>query len=413
MEGRCRTISRRSALKQIGAVGTLSLAGCFDTDQTNLPGSLSVEWVTDTTTEYDGNHHAMATATVDGQPMVAIPLNDFDESDQCGIVTIDAAGNEQWRERLDPEDCTPHAVGDIGVGDLDTDDRPEFLAATETRDVFAFDAETGEVIFQEDLLESIGYSAPTIGDLTGDGQPDVIVVDFERSLSVVRQDGTVVWTEELDGSVWKGPFVTDFTGDGHLDVAVNHGRRAGEVVLFNAAGDVHWRTDLEGPSLTWTVVDRDRSPGIVVATRNGYVERLDGATGDIEWSSEIADRVAVGATDGDHVYASAKDGAVRGITLEEGTERWTTQVSDDEVRMPGLAVGAITERDAPAIVAATYDGRIGVCDAESGDLLVRREFDVGFYTPPVTTDITGNGRDEILVLHGDGRVAALSYEAET
>lgn len=213
--------------------------------------------------------------------------------------------------------------------------------------------------------------------------------------------------------MWKGPFVTDFTGDGNLDVAVNHGRRAGEVVLFNAAGDVHWRTDLEGSSVTWTVVDRDRSPGIVVATRNGYVERLDGATGDIEWSSEIADRVAVGAADGDHVYASAKDGAVRGIALEEGTERWTTQVSDDEVRMPGPAVGAITERDAPAVVAATYDGHIGVCDAESGDLLARREFDVGFYTPPVTTDITGDGRDEILVLHGDGRVAALSYEAET
>jgi hypothetical protein len=39
-----------------------------------------------------------------------------------------------------------------------------------------------------------------------------------------------------------------------------------------------------------------------------------------------------------------------------------------------------------------------------------REDDVSLYTAATTADIDGDGRDEVLVPYGDGRVHALSFD---
>lgn len=406
---RFMTVSRRSVLKYIGTVGTLSITGCLDTDQADLPGSLSVEWTSDTATDYDGNHHAIATATVDGQSVIGIPRNGPHDTGDCGVVAVDSTGEVLWSNHLPPEHCNAHAIGDVGVSDLDGDDRPEFLAATETQGVFAYDAAAGEETFRQDLLNSIGYSAPVVADLTGDGMRELAVVDFAGNLSVVRADGSVVWTHELEQPVYVTPLVADFTGNGTLNLAVNHGRRPSEVVCFEGDGEVVWRTEQEHTSLAWSLIKQEAEPALAITVGENLV-LLDGRSGDQQWSTEVGDRVAVGEADQTSVFATAGDGVVRALDLADGDVRWMKQVTDEDVRMTAPALGSIARDETTNVAAVAYDGTVAVLDAESGDLLARRRVDAELYTSPVPIDVSGDGRDEVIILYGDGRVAALSYD---
>lgn len=411
------TASRRRLLEQVGGGITLSLAGCINTSRSDLPGELSSEWVGETTTEYDENHHAMTTATVDGQPLVCLPRNDLDGAQTCGVVTLDANGAVLWSDTLPPEHCNPHAVGDVGVGDLTGDDRSEFLVATESEGVVAYDAATGDETFRQKLLESISYSAPIVANLTDDDTPELAIVDFAGNFSVVRPDGSVVWTEaeELEQPVYVTPLVADFTGDGRANVAVHHGRDPSEVVCFDGDGEIVWRSEQGYPSLTWTLADRDTGPALVTS-RGNTVVLLDGADGHQHWSTTVGDdlrEVRLGEADHRHIYVGGPDGTVRALDIHDGTVQWKKQMTEDSVRMPPPAVGAVTGSETRNVVAATYNGTIAVFDAESGDEFARRQLDTGFYTQPRTVDLTGDGRDEIILLNGDARVSAFSYEAES
>lgn len=195
-------LSRRALLGSCGVAGALSLAGCLGRGDLDLPGILSVAWVSETAVEYDGNHHALAAATVDGEPVVALPRNDVAESPNCGLVAIDADGEVRWQDSLPREHCEVHAIDDVGVGELDVeelgvgdvdenvdgdvdgdvdmdvngDGRPAFLTSTAAHGVSAYDPRDGEVLFRADRHESIGFSAPVVGDVTGDGREAVILV---------------------------------------------------------------------------------------------------------------------------------------------------------------------------------------------------------------------------------------------
>ena len=407
------TVPRRTVLEHVGTVGALSLAGCLESGGAELPGSLSIEWTSETATEYEGNHHAMTTATVDGQPVVGVPRNGLDDSEDCGVVAVDATGGVLWSDALPPEHCNAHAIGDVGVGDLDGDGRHEFLAATETRGAFALDAATGEEAFRQNLLDSIGYSAPVVADFAGDGTPELAVVDFVGNLSVVRADGSVAWTRELERPVYVTPIVADVTGDGAPNLVVNHGRRPSEVACFDGDGGIAWRTEQEDASRTWSLVEREAGPALAAATVGDDLLLLDGSDGARRWTAKMDTRVAVGGSDRHRVYAAARDGAVRALDVDDGGVRWTEQVTDEGVRMPAPAVGAVTGGESTNVVATAYDGTVAVLDGETGELLARRQLDADLYTKPVTADVTDDGTDEILVLYGDARVTALSYEERT
>lgn len=405
------SVSRRTLLKSGGFTGALTLAGCVGSNEPDPPGSLYVEWESDTAVEYDGNHHAMASVIVDGKPIVGIPRNDLDESPNCGVTAIDRDGEVRWQDALPPEHCNAHAIGDVGTGDLDGNGRPEFLTATETAGVAAFDAISGEKTFEADLLESIGFSAPVVGDFTNDNSRELAAVDFIGNLVVVRPDGSVVWTQELDRPVHVTPIVGDLTDDGSVNLAVNTGRLPSRITCFHGDGEVAWEAEQEDAALTWTLVERQAGLAIASASRD-TVHLIDGKNGDSVWSTTIGDdlrRVQVGAADKSHVYVSAPDGTVRALSHDSGEVEWMSHVTDSEARMVAPATGAITSDDQLAVAAATRDGLVVVLDAESGDLLARGDVASDLYSAPISTDVTGDGRDEVLVLYGDGRVAALSY----
>lgn len=369
---------------------------------------MTQEWTSDTGTPYTGNHNVMGVAETGERTVVGVSLNGLDGADYCGVVALDAAGNALWRAPLPPEHCTDHAISDVGVGEFTDADHPEFLVGTISGSVLAYDAVTGEETFRRDLLDSIPFGAPVVANVDDDGTRELAVVDFAGNLSVVRPDGSVAWARTLELPVYVAPLLTDVTNDGTAEIVVNHGDSPSELICFGGGGELVWRVELEGPARTWSLVERANGPVLVGATGDRIVS-LDGRTGERRWTTSLDAETSVGGSDRGSVYTAARDGVVRALSLDDGGVRWRTRVTGDGVRTSAPALGSITGTDAPEVAVTAHDGTVAVLESGAGELRVGRELDADLYASPVPVDVSGDGRDDLLALYSDGRVAAFSY----
>ncbi|MEW5739104.1 MAG: FG-GAP-like repeat-containing protein [Myxococcota bacterium] len=120
------------------------------------------------------------------------------------------------------------------LGDLDGDGRPEIVVATRgaTSDVYAFDATqpSGSTCkYRFDPGGAFSYTSPVIGDVDGSGRRSVVVISSTTATLTVMKagatgcaagGGTIVWQHVIkagDKSSFT-PVLYDVTGDGVLDV---------------------------------------------------------------------------------------------------------------------------------------------------------------------------------------------------
>lgn len=381
-------------------------------------GTLTERWVSDTATGILGNHHAPVAGQVNGSGMVFAPISGKGDTHQCALVALNAnTGLPNWRYRVPPANCTIHSVADPTLADIDGDGRKEVIATTTEEVVVAFDALTGEREFRHELTD-YGYTQPIVADVTGNSTPEIVVVDFQGTVFVLRPNGTTVWKKTLDSRTEAQPAVGDFDGDGSKEIAIATGKR---VVLLEHNGKVAWnRTKPFETSITWMTTgqaDRDSSVEIVTATFGGEVVVLDGKRGTVQWQKDIGDLAAVrafGDGDGDgtpEVYVVAKDGVLRALTATNGTVEWTTRLTTEEVQMtPPPSMGDIDGDGEPELVAVTNNGIVSVVDPKSGDILASYERDVPIYVHPTIANTDDDRAMEVYVIYGDGRVVALSYD---
>ncbi len=380
-------------------------------------GTLDERWVSDTSTDILGNHHAPAAGRIGGTGMVFAPVSGAGNTSSCRLVAMTAdAGTSRWRYQVPPANCTIHSVADPTLADFDGDGTTEVVATTTENLVTALDPTTGRQEFTHALTD-YGYTRPLVADVTGDSTKEVVVVDFRGTAFAVRPNGSTVWTRKLDSQTEAQPAVADFDGDGEGELAVGTGER---VALIERDGTVAWnRTDPFGSSVTWMTTgqtDGDEVVEIVAATAGGRVIALNGERGAIEWRKDLGDLAAVrafGDGDGDgstEVYAVAKDATLRSLDASDGTVEWTTQLTGGDVPMtPPPSMGDIDGDGKRELVAVTNDGVVSVLDPESGDVLASSERDVPIYVHPTVTNTDGDPAAEVYVMYGDGRVVALSY----
>ncbi|MDS0300201.1 PQQ-like beta-propeller repeat protein [Halogeometricum sp. S1BR25-6] len=393
----------------LGTVVALGFAGGLGS------GGLEATWTSDTGRDISSNHHAVAV----GGERVYAPVSGADRTGNCALVAMNATdGSTAWAYTLPAANCTIHSVADPTVADLDGDGRLEVLAVTTEREVAVFDAESGDLRTRLGL-SNYGYTKPLVADLAPSPGREIVAVDVSGTAFVFAADGTELWRADLDGYVWAQPAVADFDGDGDPELLV--GERTGEAVLFAGDGSVEWNeTVTTNGSVTWGAhgqADDDPALEAVFTTVGGDAVAVDGASGEVEWRTNVGEFAAVhelgdGDGDGDiETYVTTKDGTVRALDAATGAEEWSTEIVVDQVQMmPPPTLGDLDGDGAPELLATGNDGSVTVLDPANGDVLSTDGRDVPIFTHATLADVDDDGAQEAFVIYADGRVVRWEYE---
>ncbi len=137
------------------------------------------------------------------------------------------------------EQTTGTTPKSVSIGDIDGDGKPDLAVAnsgSNTVSVLRNTSTSGTVSFAAKIDFTTGSSpvSVSIGDIDGDGKPDLVVANsVDNSVSVLRNtstSGTVSFASKVDFTTGSGPTsvgIGDIDGDGKPDLAVTNGANGG------------------------------------------------------------------------------------------------------------------------------------------------------------------------------------------
>ena len=381
-------------------------------------GTLTEQWVSDTSRQLQANHHPVAAEETDDGVIIVAPINELSTVDgltdtSCALVRLNpSTGSSEWQAGLPAANCTNHALTGPSIADIDEDGTEEVLVATSDNTLDAYDAETGEREWRH-RISTLGYSEPAVGDLLPAPGKEVVVADIRGRVYAVYANGTTAWHRNHSTSTWANPQIADFDGDGTAEVAIATGQNT---TLYETNGDGVWQTNAAASWSSTGQADDDEAPELFVA-RQGEVVALDGEDGRTIWSRSFDSVTSIhavedGDNDGtDEVYVGLSGGTVQALDATDGSDEWTTQLPGENRVMPPPALGDVDGDGSPELVAMAQEGVVYVLNPNSGDQLAAYEREIPIWTYPALADIDDDGDEDILVMYGDGRVVALSYSS--
>lgn len=175
-------------------------------------------------------------------------------------------------------------------------------------------------------------TSPGIGDLNGDGQPEIVLCTTAGLIVTVDAKGKELWRQEMRGPICIPPSVADVMGDPALEVLVMN--RQGQILcLKGSTGDILWNATLPGrvewgtTALACGDVDGDGSLEIVAGTMDGAVACLRG-NGDQVWTAKspcanvLCPAIADVDGDGKAEVLVSGEGVPLACLSSEGKELW-------------------------------------------------------------------------------------------
>jgi hypothetical protein len=239
----------------------------------------------------------------------------------------------------------------------------------------------------------------TYADLNGDGRPEILAGTTTQQcnpltggctsngptfLAIFQANGTLLWERDTQGSVVTAPAVGDIDGDGQPEVVITVGYegddppRPGRVIAYERDGAFLWEyraRDLDGNTVPDPIVasptlcdlNRDGKLDIIFGGLDGHIRAVDGS-GNILW-------------DYDNAYAIRSTAACVDLNNDGSNE---------------VIVGATCTPDNPNFCGAGVGGRLFIFD-QAGRPLVRRGLPEAVWSSPVVGDLNHDGRSEIVV----------------
>lgn len=314
------------------------------------------------------------------------------------------------------------------LGDLDGDGRPEVVAMTTLGDVFARGAD-GQLLpgWPVRLRGSHEQSSPLVADLDGDrtaGGTAEVVIAIDREVHVLDRGGLPLpgWPRLTARLVLCSPAAGDVDGDGDLEVVVLD--QEANLYVFDSAGHAlpGWPRDVGSFSNTTpALVDLDGEPGaeILAGTTDGWLVALrkDGSAPPGSWPAGLGvmgpASPAVADLDGDgeveivalnaagDLFLLDRHGSSRKIAKLPGQHGFSSPAIGD---LDGDGRGEIAVGSGQANGA----GFVSLIDAE-GKMMpgwpVATGADVS--ASPALVDLDADGRREVIVPDLYGQLHAL------
>lgn len=361
-----------------------------------------VEWQWSENTTYAGYHQIMSTPVVgvlddddgdgdaDGDDIPDIVFTAFTGSaySTTGTLTaIEGDGSGQRWSLYEVSGYHFYASGTPAIGDLDGDGHPEVCAPGVEAAVVCVHADGAFAMAGG--TEIYAYGAPALHDLDGDGAVEVI---FGRQ--VINNDGTVRWTG-TGGAGHYLSFAVDIDGDDGLEVVAGN-------TLYDTDGTLLWTNSNVYDAIPAAGdFDLDGTPEIVGAL-SGQVYLLD-ADGTTLWTASFpsggAGAPTVADFDGDGYPEVGVAGAYYYAVFEtDGSLLWSTAVQDYSSSVTGSSVFDF-EGDGAADVVYGDEVTLWVFDGATGAIKFAMDDHASgtLYEYPLVVDVDNDGVSEIVL----------------
>lgn len=277
------------------------------------------------------------------------------------------------------------------IGDLDGDGVPEICVAGTTSAVVCVELVDGVPRLKWAAgTELYAYGAPAIADMDGDGLAEVIfgrqIFDHTGALLGLGASGV--------GGRYMS-FAADMDGDGVLEVVAGN-------AVYEMDGSEIWASSLVDGVPALGDFDGDGLPD-VISTSDGFV-RLIGNDGTLIWETALPGGGSGGAPtvadfDGDGAPEVGVAGkAYYSLFDTDGAVLWSNPVSDYSSSITGSSVFDF-EGDGASEVVYADEYTLWVFDGATGEVLMQQEGHASgtLFEYPLIADVDNDGSTEIIV----------------
>ena len=131
---------------------------------------------------------------------------------------------------------------EFSISDINGDGFPDLLVGDEgTNTLYAFDGKSGSLLWKFKTGGAVS-SSPAIGDIDGDGKPEVVFGSDDNYLYILDgTNGNLKWKYQTGNDIESSPALGDVDRNGKIDIAVASGD--GYLYLFEVNrpyGEIVW-----------------------------------------------------------------------------------------------------------------------------------------------------------------------------
>ncbi|MCC6524708.1 MAG: PQQ-like beta-propeller repeat protein, partial [Polyangiaceae bacterium] len=265
------------------------------------------------------------------------------------------------------------------LADLDGDGHADVVVGDEQGELVALDGATGRRLWlaktSVNAYGATGFiGAAALGDLDGDGRPDVVAGGRDGVLAAYRgRDGKVLWQVPHGSGIHASPSIADFDGNGTLEVLAAWSY-SDVAVLEGATGTELWGqpVELDGAGIEGLFASPIPLPGASPAEPGVLVQ------GTAWWDRD--------------------DGVVGVGAFERAWKSFEGRVTASAV------VGDLDGDGVSEAVVGTEKGKLVALHADGG-YAVLGQLPGGIEASAMIADVDGNGSYELLVASNDGNLS--------
>jgi len=368
------------------------------------PGEFTptVEWQWADNPIHSGYHQIMATPSVanltddngdgliDEDDIPDVVFTTFSGSAYTSpgaMVAISGDGSGTIWSVTDANGYGIYSSAGVAIGDLEGDGSPDVCTAGSTTSVICLEADGSFKWAAGSTPYYVG--APAIADMNGDGRAEVIFGDqiYDMNGNLLGAGGQGVGGRYMS-------FAVDMDGDGKLEVV------AGSSV-YESNGDLVWNDGLADGIPAVGDFDGDGEPEVVRTASSTLI--LTDTEGTVLWQVSVPGGGGGAPTVADYDGDGLPEVGVAGLSYytlfdTDGTVLWSNATEDDSSSVTGSAVFDF-DRDGAAEVVYADEHNLFVYDGSSG--AVRLQMDghasATLFEYPVIADVDNDGSTEIIV----------------